>query len=416
MDKTIDRKKWTLKRLLVVVVTSIIIILFVLYFLLRDNRLQMDVMREQVQVYKVATREFMDYLPVEGIVYPRNSIKIDAVEGGIVQEIFVEDGQELKKGQLILKLQNSNMELQFMEQETRIYDAINNLQNTQINLERNKYSRRKEIVELEFSIDKLKTDFNRKKILFDKKVIALEDYEDVERDFKESRLQLELSLKLTRIDSISYEQRKQNIQNSIERMYTNLELLRKNFDNLYVKAPETGILSSFQLELGETIQSGEHFGQLDMAGGVLIKANIDERYSTRVFKGQMAVLDHDGKNIELKVEKIYSTIDAGSFQFDMIFSSNESIFFKRGKTLQLRLLFSNPEETIVVKKGSFFQETGGNWIYVLSSDGKCAVKRNIQIGRQNALYYEIIDGLKSNESVIISSYDRFKNIDKLNFN
>jgi len=372
--------------------------------------------KTQLQITSVVMSDFAEYIPIEGTVYPKNSIYIDAIQGGVIQKIFVEDGQKLHKGDVIIKLHNADMEIRFMEQETRIFDAINNLRNTQLSFERNKYMRQKEIVTLQFSIDKLKADFSRKQFLYHKKVIPLQEFEDAQRDYKEQLEQLNISLKLAQIDSISYYQRNDHINNSIDRMYNNLKLLRKNYNNLYVKAPADGILSSFQMKLGETVNAGQRLGQIDMEGGVLLKVNIDEKYIANVFVKQQAEYHADNTIYHLMISKIYTSVNKGVFQVDMVFIGNTPKHIKRGQSLQLRLLFSSPHKTLVIRRGGFFQETGGNWIFVLSPSGDYAVRRKITIGRQNSNYYEILDGLKEGEKVIISSYEHFGNTEKLILN
>ena len=227
--------------------------------------------------------------------------------------------------------------------------------------------------------------------------------------------QLELSLKLAQLDSVSYDQRHNHIAFSIKRMYDNLKLLRKNFDKLYIKAPEQGKLSSFQLELGQTVIPGQRLGQIDMEGGSLLKVNIDERYTARVYIGQKAEYIYNDTVFYLTIRKVYTSISNGVFQVDLAFVGKEPMHIKRGQTLQLRLLFSSPENVKILKRGAFFQETGGNWIFVINDSGDYATKRKIEIGRQNSNYYEVINGLDSNERVIISSYVQFKDKDKLIF-
>ncbi len=416
MDRNISSKYWSVKKISFIIIGLLLMLVFIWFFIFRDNSKIYYVEKDQIEISKVILQDFIEYIPIDGVVHPKNSINIDAVRGGIVQDIFVEDGMYLNENAVIVKLQNADMEIRFMEQETRIYDAINNLQSTQLNLERNKFTRQKEIVSLLYSIDKLKTDFDRKQTLFNKDVIALQEFEDIQRRYKESKEQLELSLKLAQLDSVSYDQRNNHITFSIKRMNDNLKLLSKNFDKLYIKTPEQGKLSSFQLELGQTVIPGQRLGQIDMEGGSLLKVNIDERYTARVYNGQKAEYLYNDTVFYLTILKVYTSINNGVFQVDMAFVGNEPMHIKRGQTLQLRLLFSSPEKVIVLKKGGFFQETGGNWIFVLNRSGEFAIKRKIEIGRQNSEFYEVINGLESNERVIISSYNQFGGKNKLILN
>ena len=415
MDKIIKKKKWTTKKIASIAAIALFAFLIVHILFLRDKSSRLYVEKEQLTVTKVVLDKFQEFIPIDGVVHPKTTIHIDAVQGGIVEHIFVEDGALLKKGDTIIKLNNANMELRFMEQETRIYDAINNLQNSMISLERNGFQRQKEIIEVSFQIDQTRKDFERKDQLYQDQLISDKEYEDAKREFDYSIKQLEISLKLKRLDSLSAIKQTRQINNSIARMDNNLLLLRRNLENLYIKAPAAGKLSSFEAEIGETKNVGEHLGQIDIADGFKLRANIDERYTSRVFIGQEAEYDFGGKVYNLSISKIYTDVTNGSFQVDLVFLNDEPTHIKRGQTLQLRLKFSSATDALIIRKGGFFQETGGNWIYIVDPSGEFAVKRNIRLGRQNTRHYEVMEGLNEGEKVIISSYDSFGGKDKLIF-
>ncbi|MFP4470606.1 MAG: efflux RND transporter periplasmic adaptor subunit, partial [Bacteroidales bacterium] len=228
--------------------------------------------------------------------------------------------------------------------------------------------------------------------------------------------QLNISLELQRLDSISMVDQTRQINQSIQRMHNNLEMLNANLENLVIKSPASGKLSSFSVEIGETKSAGEHLGQIDIPeDGFKIRAPIDERYISTVFIGQLAEFDFAGQTYELEIMKIYTDVTNGSFQVDMQFTGEEPVGIKRGQTVQLRLFFSSPRDALIIKRGGFFQETGGNWIYVVDASGDYAIKRHIRLGRQNTNYYEVMEGLDPQEEVIISSYDAFGGKDKLVF-
>jgi len=415
MDKVIEKKKWTTKKILNIAGISVFVI-FILYLLFfRDKRSKLYVDKSQITVATVLADKFQEFIPVDGVVFPRNTIYIDAVQGGIVEKVYVEDGAWLKKGDTILKLSNANMELSFMEQETRIYEAINNLQNTKIGLEQNKFIRQKEIVQLEYEIDMTNRDFERKQQLYDENVISIKEFEDAKREYDFTVKQLHISLQLKKLDSVSAVNRSRQINATMDRMGNNLKLLRTNLENLYIKSPTDGQLSSFSAEIGETKSAGEHLGQIDMKDGYKLRANIDERYISRVFIGQDAEFDFAAKTYFLNIGKIYTDVTNGSFQVDLFFDGEEPGQIKRGQTLQLRLKFSSAQDAIIVKRGGFFQETGGNWIYIVDATDDFATKRKIRIGRQNTNFYEVMEGLEPGEKVVISSYDAFGGKDKLVF-
>ena len=415
MDRIIEKKRWTPGRIAAIAGIVMLVILILWVFVFRDNRSRLYVEYNQLSVAAVEKSRFQEFIPVDGIVFPRNTVYIDAVQGGIVEEIYVEDGAILKRGDPILKLSNANMELSYMDQETRMYDAINNLANTRISLEQLKYVRQKEITQLNYDIDRLKTDFGRKEQFYKDKLISEKEFEDARRDYLYSLKQLEIALNLKRLDSISGVSQGRQISLSMERMNNNLALLKKNMDNMTIKSPVDGKLSSFLVEIGQTKVSGEHLGQIDMMDGIKLRANIDERYISRVFTGQEASCDIGNKTYELEISKIYTNVTGGTFQVDLLFTDEEPVEVKRGQTIQLKVKFSGASDALILRRGGFFQETGGNWIYVLDPSEEYAVKRNIRIGRQNTSHYEVLEGLEAGEKVIVSSYDNFNSREKLIF-
>lgn len=415
MDRIIEKKKWTKGRIAAIAAAVLVLFLVVWMLFIRDNRSRLYVDYNQLSIAVVEKGKFQEFIPVDGIVFPRTTIFIDAVQGGIVEEVFVEDGAMLKKGDPILKLANANMELSYMDQETRMYDAINNLANTRISLEQLRYTRQKEITQLNYEIDRLKIDFRRKEQFFKDKLISEKEYEDALRDYNYSLKQLEITLNLRKLDSISGVSQSNQIASSMQRMNNNLALLQRNMDNMTIKSPVDGKLSSFLVEIGQTKTAGEQLGQIDMMDGIKLRANIDERYISRVFTGQEAECEISGKTYSLEISKIYTNVTNGSFQVDLLFKAEEPEGVKRGQTIQLKVKFSGATDALIVRRGGFFQETGGNWIYVLDKEESSAVKRAIKIGRQNTTHYELLEGLEEGDKVIISSYDNFNSREKLIF-
>lgn len=312
MDRVIEKKTWTTGRIIALSGTIVFTFAIIWLFFFRDNRSKLYVQREQLSIAEVKEEKFQEFIPVDGVLLPRNTVYIDAVQGGVVEQVYVEDGAILEAGDPILKLANANMELSYMDQETRMYDAINNLANTLISLEQLKYTRQKEIAELNYQIDKLKTDFNRKEIFFKDKLISEKEYEDAKRDYEHAVNQLKISLNLKRLDSISGVRQSQQINSSMDRMQNNLSLLRENMDNMTIKSPSGGVLSSFNVEIGETKTAGQHLGQIDIPGGFKVRANVDERYISRIFEGQEAEFDLGGKIFQLNIFKIFTNVTNGS--------------------------------------------------------------------------------------------------------
>ena len=415
MDRKIEKPFWTLQKILLFPVLGIFLVFVVYLLVFRDKSSKYVVSRDQLTIATVTKDKFQEFIPIDGIVLPKTTIYIDAIMGGNVQEVYVEDGAMLKKGDKILKLINTNLELSYMEQETRIFEAINNLQNTKISLEQSKFTRQRETVTVQQDIEKLEVLFERQCQLYADNLISDEAFEQVERDFRFGRKQLEIALQLQALDSISTIRRNKQIDQSMDRMFDNLELLKLSLGNLYVKAPADGQLSSFNIEVGQTANAGEHLGQIDVPDGFKLRANIDERYISRVSIGQEVSYSFGGENYQLYVQKIYSDVTSGTFQVDLLFADTFPSHIKRGQTLQLRLKFSSETDALIIGRGGFFQQTGGNWIYVLDPSEEFATKRSIRINRQNTLHYEISEGLEAGEKVIISSYDNFGDKDKVVF-
>lgn len=416
MDRIIKKKKWTAKKILAIVFTTLLLFLIIHLIFFRDNQSRLYVNAGQLSIAEVHLDRFQEFIPVDGVVHPKTTVYLDAVQGGTVEHVYVSDGAELAAGDTILKLLNIDMELRYMDQETRMYDAINNLQNSKVNLERSKYMRQLEIANLMAQIDRAKLEFGRKKTLYDDLLISDQEFEDAQRDYNLTMRQLEISLDLQRLDSISTVEQTRQIDNSIKRMRNNLDLINRNLENLFIRAPRDGKLSSFIVEIGETKAPGQRLGQIDiMDEGFKLRANIDERYVSTVHIGQEAEFDFAGSTYQLLINKIYTNVTGGSFQVDLEFSGRQPDALKRGQTVQMRLKFSGPREAIIVRRGGFFQETGGNWIYVVDPSGSFATKRDIRLGRQNASFYEVMEGLQPGEKVIISSYNAFGAKDRLIF-
>ena len=415
MDRIIEKKKWTTQRIITIAAIAVFAFFLIYLLFIRDKRSKVLVSSDQVTIVRVMEEKFQEFIPVDGVVQPLNTVYIDVVLGGTVEKKFVEDGAMLEEGDTIVLMSNASMQLSYMDQETRMYDAINNLQNSRIALEQNKFLRQREITNLLYQIDQVKTNFTRQKELFADSVISLVEYEDAERDHSFTMKQLGISLELQRLDSVSAEEQKRQIDASIQRMRANLEQLRENMDKLIVRAPSDGVLTSFDVEIGENIPAGTRIGRIDILGGYKMRASIDERYVSRVEIGQEAELDFAGETYTLNVSKIYTGVTGGAFQCDMQFAGGQPDGIKRGQTIQMRLMFSSATDAMIIKRGGFFQETGGNWIYVVDPAGDFAVKRNIRLGRQNTRYYEVLEGLEPGEEVIVSSYDTFGGKEKVVF-
>ncbi len=413
MDRKIEKKKWSWQRIVLLMIGAVFLIFVAWLIFFRSHESRLRVEKEHLSIASVKKDRFQEYIPVDATVIPKKTVYLDAVQGGYVEKIFVEDGDTLVRSDTILKLSNTDKELQYMEQESRMYDVMNNLQNSRIGLKQNVYTRKLELNNITLQLELAGKDFRRKKQFHKEGVISDKEFEDAQLTYSYLKRELALKKKLAELDSVSMISQISQIDNSIGRIRKNLDMLEKSLSNLYVTATISGRLSSFSADIGETKRAGETIGQLDDLDGYKLEAEIDERYINRVYRGQQAEFDFRGKTYVLEIVKIYTSISEGIFRADLAFVDQPPGRLKKGQSVQLKLKFSTPKQALILKRGGFYHSTGGNWVYVVEESGEFASKRNIRIGRQNARYYEVLEGLMPGEKVIISSYDNFGNKDKL---
>lgn len=415
MDRVIKKKKWTTKKIAGYAGIAVFAFFIIYLLFLRDKSSRLYIDPSRLTIAEVKQEPFQEFIPVDGVVQPIRTVYIDAVQGGRVEAIYVTDGSVLQAGDSILRLSNPNMELDYMNRETQMYEVINNLQNTKLNMEQRKFTLEKQILDINYQIDKTELDFERKKEFYKDKLISLQEFEDAERDYNYLIGQFDIALRTQRHDSVYTVNQLAQIKASLDRMNMNLSMLRENLEHLCVKAPVSGQLTSFEVEIGETKSAGQTLAHIDVLEGFKLRARIDERYINRTYSGQEAEFDYAGNNYQLEIQKIYTNVQSGAFEVDLVFINGVPEGIKRGQTLQLRLKFSGTTQATTIRRGGFYQETGGNWIYVLEPDGNSAVKRPIRIGRQNINSYEVLEGLMPDEKVIVSSYDAFGGKDRLVF-
>ncbi|MFO7998935.1 MAG: HlyD family efflux transporter periplasmic adaptor subunit [Bacteroidales bacterium] len=415
MDKAIKKKKWTLKKIATIAGISVFgaFIVYLLFFRDTSSRLYVD--KDKMTIATVEQGRFQEFIPVDGVVQPLVTIYVDAVFGGRVEELYVRDGAIVEEGERILRLSNTTIEMSYMQQENTALEVLDRYQNTRLNLERNMFNLERQMADLEYRLDIAQKEYNRKKSFFDQELISEQDYEDAEREFLFAKRNYEIGVRTMHHDSLYISNQMEQITEYIDRVQENIRMLHSNLENLVIRAPISGQLSSFDSERGETKHQRENLGQIDVLDGFKLRARIDERYVNRTFVGQEASFDYAGQSYNLEISKIYSNITAGAFEVDLQFAGEEPEGIRRGQTIQLRLQFSGVAEAMIIPRGGFYQETGGNWIYVLDSSGSQATRRNIRIGRQNIHHYEVLEGLEPGEQVIVSSYDSYGAKDRLIF-
>ncbi len=392
-----------------------IVILFIVYLIVKPNEKTLRVNRDNVSIGTTQRGEFNDYIRVNGQVKPMLTIQLSPQEGGIVKEILIEEGSVVKAGEPILILGNDNLNLEILNSEAELAEKENILRNTMISMEQQKISVRQEEMTLAMEVRRNKRAYEQQKTLYEDQLIAKEDYlkarEDYELSVQKYRLVTERAVQDSLYRSVEIKQMEESLSN----MRRNMTMIRGRKANLTVKAPIDGELGLLEAVLGQHLPTGTMIGQIHSVGSYRIESKIDEHYIDRVIPGLDATFERQGETFAAQVRKVYPEVREGKFQADFKFSENQPENIRTGQTYYLNLQLGQAEEAIIIPRGTFYQKTGGKWIYVLTPDGSKALKREIRIGRQNPQYYEVLEGLAPGEEVIVSSYDNFGDSDVIIF-
>ena len=410
MDKIIEKKTgwraWFTKKALPWWIGGAVVIL-IAWVLLTPNHSTLRINGDTVSVGNVTSGEFNDYIRLSGTVQPLVTIQISPVEGGIVAEILIEEGSQVKKGDEILRLSNDNLDLQILNSEAELAEKENILRNTQIQMEQDRLNVRQSRVEYQLNVKRLKRTYEQQKSLYEEKLIAKEDYLKAKEDYELALDKFQLISEKEIQDSLYRSIQVERMRESLENMQLNMKMIRKRKDNLTIKAPIDGQLGILDAVLGESIGAGTKIGQISDMSSYKIEAQIDEHYIDRVIPGLDATFERQDAIFSASLRKVYPEVREGKFKADFKFEGDVPENIRSGQTYYLNLQLGSPEAAILIPRGSFFQKTGGKWIYVLNDDGTKAVRREIRIGRQNPKYYEVLEGLAPGEKVIISGYDNF---------
>lgn len=416
VDRIIEKKRWTPKRI-AMLAGALVIIAIIVYGInnaLRGPRL--NVKSERIRVASVIEGEFQEFIPVTGTVIPVNTYYLDAVEGGRVDTVYLEAGTFVEKGRKIIKLVNTNLLMDVMYREAEIFQQSNNLRNTRLTMERNSLEIKREILDLEHGIRQQRRIVESNESLAEKGLISDREFEEARDNLDYLERKLVLTRQTQRQDSLFRMSQINNLEISLARMEANLAIVKKNMENLTIKAPVSGHLTTLNAEVGESKQRGERLGQIDILDGFKIRVPVDEHYITRVNTGQKATFTLSGETFTVTISKIYPTVADGRFNVDMIFEDVEPADIRRGQTLRLKLELGDLSRAVLLPAGGFFQASGGRWVYVVGESGDEAVKRRVHLGRQNTEYYEVLDGLVPGERVIISPYDTYGDAERLKLN
>ena len=389
--------------------------LFIIYLIARPNNKTLRVDKDTLTVSTAVKGEFNDYIRVSGRVQPMTTIQLSPQEGGMVQTILIEEGSKVKAGDPILILSNDNLDLQILNAEAELAEKENILRNTQIQMEQQKLDVRQNELEYGTNVEKLRRAYEQQKALYEDKLIAREDYLKAKEDYDLSLKKYDLIRERSRQDSLYRGTQVDRMEESLENMLLNMQMIRKRKGNLIVKAPIDGELGLLDVVLGQTIASGAKIGQINSVGTYKVEAQIDEHYIDRVVAGLEATFERQGETYATSIRKVYPEVRDGKFKADFKFEGEQPDNIRAGQTYYLNLQLGQPEEAVIIPRGTFYQKTGGKWIYVVNKDGNKAVKREIRIGRQNPQYYEVLEGLEPGEKVITSGYDTYGDSDVLVF-
>ncbi len=413
MDRKIKKKLWTPKRIGMAGGGGLLV-LFILYsFIFGDTSSKLNVEAEKITISEVSRGPFQEFIPVNGSVLPIETFYLDAIEGGRVERLFVDAGTFVKKGDPILRLANTNLQLDVMYREALSYEQINNAQNRRLAIEQNSISVRSQLAEVEYQVQRTKLSFDRDSVLRVKNLISSEEFRRTKDEYEYWIGRRVLAVENFRQDSLLRVNQLTQLESSIDRLEMNLEMVKRSVDNLTLRAPISGQLTSLNAEIGQSKSSGQRLGQIDVLDNFKVRAAIDEFYIARINIGQEGEFDLAGNTFRLIIKKVYPEVRDGRFEVDMEFTGKPPQGIRRGQTLQIRLELGDLSEATLLARGGFYQRTGGQWVYILDPSGENATKRSIKLGRQNPQVFEVIEGLQPGEQVITSSYDNFGDIDKL---
>ncbi len=418
MDKIIEKKtgwRMTFTKKALPWWLGALLLVFVIYLIARPNNKTLRVDKDTVTISSAVKGEFNDYIRISGRVQPMTTIQLSPQEGGIVEKILIEEGSPVKAGDAILILNNDNLDLQILNSEAELAEKENILRNTQLQMEQQKLDVRQNVLEYGTNVERLRRAYEQQKALYEDKLIAKEEYLKAEEDYQLALQKYNLMTERSRQDSLYRGTQIDRMEESLENMQLNMSMIRRRKSNLIVKAPIDGELGLLDVVLGQSIAAGTKIGQINSVGLYKVEAQIDEHYIDRVVAGLEATFERQGETYSTVIRKVYPEVRDGKFKADFKFDGEQPDNIRSGQTYYLNLQLGQPEEAIIIPRGTFYQKTGGKWIYVVNKEGTKAVKREIRIGRQNPQYYEVLEGLEPGERVITSGYDTYGDSDVLVF-
>jgi HlyD family secretion protein len=415
MDRRIEKKRFKAGALAIAAMLLAVLVGAWFVFLSPSGR-SLTVEDKRLMVSEVRSGLFEDTIPVRARVAPLKTVFLDAVQGGRVEEVLVEDGADVEPGQAIVRLSNSELQLSVMSTESRVMEQLNSMRDQELRLEQNRLGHKRTLVEVDYQIRRLGREIARRKELLDKGLAVQSNYEDLVDELAYYRDRRTVTLESQVSDERLMASQLAFFKDNTAMMEENLSYARKSLEELNVRAPVAGKLSGFNMEIGQSIERGTRLGQVDNSDQFKLVASIDEFYLSRVDIDQAVTFERDGRDFELRVSKIYPNVEKGQFEIDMQFTGVAPADLRRGQTIQSKLTLGDSSQALLIPNGSFYQDTGGQWIFVVSPDGDTAVRRPIKLGRRNTKDIEVIDGLERGERVITSPYSGFRDMDQLLLN
>lgn len=407
MDRVIEKKKGIQKRHIFWGTGILLVVLLLLKLIFGDHSSVFRAEKDQLTIGTVEDGIFNDYITVIGQVEPITTIFLDAVEGGTVVERFIEEGAMVKKGDVILRLENRQLYQTILNSEAALAEKENYLRSTRISFETELIQSRRNILDSEYKMTRKKRTYNQYETLYKEALISKEDFLQAKEDYEYEINLLNINKIKAKNDSMLRATSMITLETDLAKMRQMLDLVHERLDDLNVKAPVDGQLGMLDAEIGQSINGGQRIGQINVLENFKVNAKIDEHYIDRVVRGLTATLDRNGSNFNLSVKKVYPDVREGQFKIDLIFEGAKPENVRTGQTYHVKLELGESQKALMIPRGGFFQSTGGQWIFVLNANGTEAVKRNIKIGRQNPQYYEVLEGLKAGETVITSGYEVF---------
>lgn len=413
MDRKIEKRTMNWQRISVVAIALAAGVFFVNYVYKNSGVSRLNVQTDRLLLDTVHNGVFQEYIAVTGNVLPIKTVYIDAVEGGKVEEKYIESGAMVRRGDQILKLNNPDLLLTSLNQEANVIAQINQIRNTSLLMEQQSLRMKEEALNVEYLLDLTEKRLKRNRQLYAEKVIAQVTLEEMEDEFENLQRRKKLLQATIQKDSAYQELQQVQMKSSLDLMERNLEITRQSLDNLVIRAPIDGQLSGLTLEIGELVSTGENIATIDKLDRYKIQVRVDEFYISRIFLNQLGSFEFAGETYALKINKIYPEVNNGAFLVDMVFTEETPEGLKRGQSVSVKLELSAEKNSALLARGGFYQSTGGSWAYVLSPDGSKAIKRNIRLGNQNPNFYEVLEGLETGDVVIVSTYENYGDKDEL---